>query len=71
MSVSINIPFEELLKAIKNLRSDEKQQISELLHEEFILSDEHLNEAILRKKAFENGEIEAESWVDVKKRLLG
>lgn len=70
MSVSINIPFEELLKAIKNLRSDEKQQISELLHEEFILSNEHLNEAILRKKAFENGEIETESWVDIKKRLL-
>lgn len=70
MSVSINIPFEELLKVIKNLGQVEKQQISELLQKENNFSNEHLEEAILRKRAFEAGEIESESWHDIKKRLL-
>jgi hypothetical protein len=71
MSVSINIPFEELLRIISQLNREEKKQISELLDEVEVLTESHWQEAMERKRAFEAGEIESESWEDVKKRFAG
>lgn len=62
MSISINISFEELLKIIASLNPEEKQKISEVLNAEKTLTKEQFEEAISRKKAFENGEIQSESW---------
>ena len=70
MSISIKIPFEELLQVIANLSREEKRKISEILEREKGLTKEHWNEAQSRKAAFEKGEIESEPWHDIKKRLL-
>lgn len=70
MSISINISFEELLKIIASLNSEEKQKISEVLNAEKTLTKEQFDETISRKKAFEKGEIQSESWENLKKRLI-
>lgn len=70
MSISINISFEELLKIISSLNSEEKRKISEVLNAEKTLTKEQFDEAISRKKAFEKGDIQSESWESLKNRLI-
>lgn len=70
MSISINISFEELLKIISSLNSEEKRKISEVLNAEKTLTKEQFDEAISRKKAFEKGDIQSESWEALKNRLI-
>lgn len=70
MGISVNLPFEELLAIIKKLSLREKQEVAKLLFEETEVSDEQWNEAIKRKKNFEEGKIGTENWSDLKNRLL-
>ena len=70
MGIFINLPFEELLAIIKKLSLQEKLEVAKLLFEETEFSDEQWNEAIKRKKNFEEGKIGTESWSDLKNRLL-
>ena len=70
MGIFINLPFEELLAIIKKLSLQEKLEVAKLLFEETEFSDEQWNEAIKRKKNFEEGKIGPESWSDLKNRLL-
>ncbi|WP_374445145.1 hypothetical protein [Epilithonimonas sp.] len=70
MQISINLPFEELLAIIKKLNPKEKEEVAKLLLDETEVSEEQLKTAVSRKQDFENGNIDTESWKDLKKRLL-
>lgn len=70
MQISINLPFEELLAIIKKLNPKEKEEVAKLLLDETEVSEEQLKTAVNRKQDFENGNIDTESWKDLKKRLL-
>lgn len=70
MQISINLPFEELLAIIKKLNPKEKEEVAKLLLDETEVSEEQLKTAVNRKQDFENGNIDTESWKDLKNRLL-
>lgn len=70
MQISINLPFEELLAIIKKLDPKEKEEVAKLLLNETELTDEQLKTAVSRRQDFEKGNIETESWNDLKTRLL-
>ncbi len=70
MQISINLPFEELLAIIKKLDPKEKEEVAKLLLDETELTDEQLKTAVSRRQDFEKGNIETESWNDLKTRLL-
>ena len=70
MEISVNLPFEELLKIINKLAPKEKGEIAKLLIEENEISDKQWVEAIKRKKDFEAGKINTENWKSVKDRIL-
>ena len=70
MDISIKLPFEQLLGIIKNLTQKEKEEVAKILFEETEVSDKMWNEALERKKNFEEGKISSESWQNLKKRIL-
>ena len=69
MQISINLPFDELLKIIKKLKPNKKKEIAKLLIMETEVSEDQREIALKRKKDFEAGKIETENWTDLKKRL--
>lgn len=69
MNIAINIPFEELLSVIKNLKPKEKQEIANLLIEETSVTEEEWKKAIQRKMDFEDGKIATENWQNLQNRL--
>jgi hypothetical protein len=71
MDISKELPFQQLLGIIKNLNSKEKEEVAKILIEETEVTDEMWDEALKRKKDFENGKITTESWQNLKKRILG
>ena len=71
MDISKELPFQQLLGIIKNLNSKEKEEVAKILIEETEVTDEMWDEALKRKKDFENGKIRTESWQNLKKRILG
>ena len=71
MDISKELPFQQLLGIIKNLNSKEKEEVAKILIEETEVTDEMWDEALKRKKDFENGKIATESWQNLKKRILG
>ena len=70
MEISVNLPFEELLKIINKLAPKEKGEIAKLLIKENEISEKQWAEAINRKKDFEEGKISSESWKSLKNRIL-
>lgn len=70
MNISIKLPFEQLLGIIKNLTPKEKEEVAKILFEETEVSDKMWDEALERKKNFEDGKISSESWQNLKKRIL-
>lgn len=71
MDISIKLPFEQLLGIIKNLNPKEKEEVAKILLEETEISEKMWDEAVKRKKDFEEGKIGSESWQNLKKRILG
>jgi hypothetical protein len=70
MEISVNLPFEELLKIINKLAQKEKGEIAKLLIKESEISEKQCQEAIKRKKDFEEEKISSESWKSLKNRIL-
>ncbi len=70
MDISIKLPFEQLLGIIKNLTQKEKEEVAKILLEETEVANKMWDEAVDRKKKFEEGKISSESWQNLKKRIL-
>jgi hypothetical protein len=64
--VSLNISINQLVDVIKGLDEIEKIQVKSALENEFVVSDETMEELRSRKQAFKEGKISSRSWEEIK-----
>lgn len=68
--ISINLPIDQLIEAVRNLNQSEKQQLKDVLNDgEMVLSKEQEEIILQRQKAYSAGNMEAYSLDELKVML--